>query len=144
MWTRRSPCGDEAQSPVSPTLSFVVRQRVEFPRPLGREFATYADQQGVTQSALLYSLLLLAVTTVKQGRGELLPRGRAPRGSVGLTVDMWWSQSATEYREWADLLDSAGSSVLTCLRAAAQAYVDAGGSAVAMNWPPKGAMTKAA
>lgn len=117
------------------------RQRrtwVELPVDLVDDLQRCAKRNGITVSELCYHWVAFAAWLAGHNRGHFLPQEhRARPGTLGGKVrGVRFIQGAEEQQRFKAAIEAAGSSVSAVLRAAAQAYVEADGDVVTMNWPP--------
>lgn len=122
------------------------RVAVDLPTELGAAVSACADARGDVVAHLWVHWTLVAARMAEEGLGHLLPQQRRLRRTTP-PIDMtpvFWTQGREEYLRRKALIEGAGSSVPAVLREAAEAYVAAGGDAVAMRWPPKSAAQTAA
>jgi hypothetical protein len=116
-----------------------ARRKIELSRRQAEQFHSCLRQSGAVRSAMIYQWVIAAARLAIR-RPELLPReGRAARGDVGPDkVEIAWTQSAEEYERCVASIESVeGCTLSGVIRWMVQAYIDAGGDPLTMEWPPK-------
>jgi hypothetical protein len=104
------------------------RHSVDLPKALAADLRRCAAKSGVPVSALVYSWISTAAYIAEHIPSLGLPSGdRAPRGSLGATTTVKWSQSDTEYLRCVDAIEALGSTPTAVIREMAKRYVAANG-----------------
>jgi hypothetical protein len=121
------------------------RTSVDLPSSLVDAVRQQALAHGTNVSNLFFHWATTAARLAVEGQGHLLPQQHGLRSdSLGDVREVRWLQSKEDYARYQALIMGAGSSMAAALQAAAEAYVEAGGDAVMMAWPPKSAYAAAA
>jgi hypothetical protein len=121
------------------------RQSVDLPADLAESLTALAKEAGTNRSTLLYGWFVLGARLAAEGNGNLLPRAVRERHAAPVRrVHVYWPQADDEHARCAAQIRGAGSSPTAVLRAAGYAYVAAGGDPLAMEWPPKSGLYRAA